>query len=314
MTPTRALKTRRNSPLDLVVLLALAATTTQATSHNPFIKQQFLVGNQTPTLEPYNLPPEETAQIFTKTPSSEATWPIQGYNIFSQGGQQDFSSLAVSGWRIQIKIASDISLQNANIPDPDAMELDDEDFCTDTEDTELEMLPEDLTDQVFDTALISLLPPDNLSSGSSGGSTDAPFANSTGITNGTVGGGISGGGGVGGGWTLCAAVWITGLFLDEINSTNTVSPLDDSTSNSNSDNADSSCTGVVSAQCIADMADGFNAAAQAGQNCQNQTLPDSCASAFKGLEGLPAFNLPMSTYPTPPPPPSLFFFFSFCSL
>jgi len=246
----------------LTLLAVLSPLLVSAATQNPFIKQQFLINSQ--QLEPYNLPQDQSAQVLTQAPSVEATYPIQGYNIFTPG-QQDAASLVVDGWRLQIKVTTDISLKDANPSEEDDTGEED-DYCSDFDEFE------DLGSKVFDAALISLLAPDNLSPSANLNNTGSRIGNGTAT----------------GAWTVCAAVWLTGLILNDNSST--TSPLD-ITNNTNS------CAGLLSNECIDEMIAGFNSAPDG--NCQNQTVPASC-QALGGLDGLPAFNIPQSkSHPFP---------------
>ncbi len=83
-------------------------------------------------------------------------------------------------------------------------------------------------------------------------------------------------------WSLCSAIWPLGLSKQALEGKQSGSG--------------SSCSSLLSAECIAEMEAGFNSAGF----CQNQTLPQSCAPFLVGGgrdEPLRPFNLPQSTFP-----------------
>ncbi|KAH8900808.1 hypothetical protein GQ53DRAFT_863530 [Thozetella sp. PMI_491] len=110
--------------------------------------------------------------------------------------------------------------------------------------------------QFFDVANIHISPPDSLRASLNSGAYRA-------------------------GWSVCAALWPFGLVNDALK-----------TASSQSDTAfDGSCSGILSEQCLQDMA------AAVAENCTNLVAPDSCKLGI-GLSGSPVAgsqtnNLPM---------------------
>ncbi|KAM7208201.1 hypothetical protein V8F20_001481 [Naviculisporaceae sp. PSN 640] len=273
MSPTNLILRRHLIHLLVVGLAGTGAAVVQATHEVPFIGQQFL--NEGQNSEPYGLPSQKLAEIFAKAPSIEAKYPIQGYNIFAPGPRDESAPEAVPGWQIQIKLTTDISLDGVDLSfldgvSPDIVEDDideiegedgGEDWCEDEK-------------EVFDTVLISLVPPASLVS------TEPRFSfnNNSGNNTARVHN-----------WTVCAAVWVTGLIMD--NTTGSKSSTFASFSSLQRHfNASSSCLGLVSDQCISDMITEFNSAH--GGDCKSRTLPRSCRAAFSnGDDELAAVNL-----------------------
>lgn len=83
-------------------------------------------------------------------------------------------------------------------------------------------------------------------------------------------------------WSVCSAIWTLGLSQAALAAA----------SGTGSDASGSSCDGILSSECIAEMETGFSTAGF----CQNQTLPRSCSSLLaNGTDGLTrASNLPQS--------------------
>lgn len=288
MSPANMIGSRH---LRLLTLAGAGAAVVQAAHENPFIGQQFLIIDR--TFEPYELPPNKSTEIFAKVPTRDAKFPIQGYNIFTPAPGEQSVPEAVEGWQIEIKLTTDISLEGADplfldedIPNTNKTNSNeeddlDEDLCEDYEEN-LEL--DDLRNQVFDAVLVSLLPPKNLVStgketslNDPGGSNDTVINQGPGVAAGSTG------------WTVCAAVWVTGLSMDDSTRTGS-SALASPSSQDRSSNTSSSCAGLVSEQCITDMIAEFNLAP--GGNCKNRTLPSSCHPAFAGQDGgLDAVNL-----------------------
>ncbi|KAK5661355.1 hypothetical protein OQA88_11251 [Cercophora sp. LCS_1] len=111
--------------------------------------------------------------------------------------------------------------------------------------------------KVFDTALLSLSPPSRLVETLEG---NAPPQE----------------------WSVCSAIWTQGLSQAALAAASVAG----------SDASGSSCDGILSSECIAEMEAGFNTAGF----CQNQTLPRSCSSLLaNGTDGVTrASNLPQT--------------------
>lgn len=116
-------------------LLALALCSGAQVLANPFLQQQYLIGD----VYPYDYSPEDF-RTATSNPAVQDTFPVPGYDITAGNGSTSTTTrdFRLDGWRLAVSVSSDVAIPG-NSPDSQG------------------------GSKVFHTAQLSLTPPTRLS-------------------------------------------------------------------------------------------------------------------------------------------------------